>query len=79
MTGGLRQLSRAREGCDLRGFQTSLMLLFFLLGGRIQSSPWQLPSVLAKKAATVGSPCAEAEKRRPPGTRVPPLPQLPPS
>lgn len=77
MAGGLRQLSCAWEGRDSRGFQTCLMLLFFLLGGRIQSSPWRPPSVLVKKAATVGSHYAEAEKKPHLGTRVTPLPQLP--
>lgn len=79
MAGGLRQLSWAWEGCDWRGFQTCLMLLFFLLGGRTQSFPWRLPSVLVKKAATVGSRCAGVEKKPQLGTRVPPLPQHPPS
>ncbi|KAM5150790.1 NAD-dependent protein deacetylase sirtuin-7 isoform 2-T2 [Callospermophilus lateralis] len=46
-------------------------------GGRTQSSPWRLPFELVKKAATVGSRCAEAERRPRLGTGVPHLPQAP--
>ena len=60
-----------------RGSMAHLTQLSLSVGGRTPSSPWRLPRVLVKKAATVASHCAEAERNLGLGTGVHHLAQPP--